>query len=312
MADADVIEGRVPFTVPKVDTACFTYYKIIGDLSSNSPRLIVLHGGPGTGHEYLLPFGQLWQSHGIPVVFYDQIGCGASTRLPQTRGDESLWQESLFIAELNNLIEFLHLHDGPGFHLFGHSWGGRIAPAFAASRPEGLRKLILASGVASTETLVEGTRRNRKQLPHETQTALNEEEKQGNFMSPRFREGIDIYLRTYFCRAKPFPPKELLPALKNMSEDTTVRETIAGPSPLNCAGSFRNWTCIPRLHQITAPTLVYNGEFDTSHDNTTKPFFEHISRVRWITFANAGHMCHLEGPEIREKVLSTVGEFLKR
>jgi pimeloyl-ACP methyl ester carboxylesterase len=73
-------------------------------------------------------------------------------------------------------------------------------------------------------------------------------------------------------------------------------------------GSFRDWTCIPRLHQIAVPTLVYNGEFDTSHDITTVPFFENIPRVRWITFPDAGHMCHLERPA--EKVLRTVGEFL--
>jgi L-proline amide hydrolase len=75
-------------------------------------------------------------------------------------------------------------------------------------------------------------------------------------------------------------------------------------------GSFRDWSCIPHLHQIAVPTLVYNGEFDTSHDITTVPFFEHIPRVRWITFPDAGHMCHLEGPELREKVFRIVGEFL--
>ena len=79
---------------------------------------------------------------------------------------------------------------------------------------------------------------------------------------------------------------------------------------MNCTGSFRDWTCIPRLHQIAVPTLVYNGEFDTSHDITTVPFFEHIPRVRWITFPGAGHMCHLERQELAERVFRVVGEFL--
>lgn len=76
-------------------------------------------------------------------------------------------------------------------------------------------------------------------------------------------------------------------------------------------GSLLPWTCIPRLPQISAPTLVYNGEYDTSHDVSTVPFFELIPKVRWITFANAGHMCHVENyGDIRERVLSTVGDFL--
>ena len=58
------------------------------------------------------------------------------------------------------------------------------------------------------------------------------------------------------------------------------------------------------------PTLVYNGEFDTSHDITTVPFFEYIPRVRWITFPDAGHMCHLERQELAERVFRVVGEFL--
>jgi len=37
---------------------------------------------------------------------------------------------------------------------------------------------------------------------------------------------MNMFFRSYFCRAEPFPPKELLPALKNMSEDKTVRGTV--------------------------------------------------------------------------------------
>lgn len=310
MSDAEVQEGTVPFAIQRIDTPCQTYYKIIGDLSSKSPRLVVLHGGPGTGHEYLLPFGRLWKDFGIPVVFYDQIGCGASTHLPQTAGDESFWNESLFLAELDNLLDSLQLRDGPGYHILGHSWGGRLAPAFAASQPRGLRRLVIASGISSTASYVEGLQLIRKQLPSDMQLAINEGEQERNYDSPRFKDAMNVFFRKYFCRSEPFPPAELLPAFKHMSEDQTVRDTIAGSFPLNCTGSYRDWTCIPRLHQITAPTLVYNGEFDTSHDITTVPFFENIPRVRWLTFADAGHMCHLERPEIAERVFRVVGEFL--
>ena len=74
-------------------------------------------------------------------------------------------------------------------------------------------------------------------------------------------------------------------------------------------GTQKGWTCVPGLPQISVPTLVYNGEFDTAHDVAQVPFFEHIPRVRWITFAGAGHMCHLEDG-LRERVLGVVGDFL--
>jgi pimeloyl-ACP methyl ester carboxylesterase len=82
-----------------------------------------------------------------------------------------------------------------------------------------------------------------------------------------------------------------------------------GPSLLVRNGSQLGWTSIPRLSQITAATLVYNGEFDTSMDIAQIPYFELIPRVRWVTFPGGGHMCHLESA-LREKVLKTVGDFL--
>ncbi|CRG88012.1 hypothetical protein PISL3812_05036 [Talaromyces islandicus] len=124
-----------------IDTTCHTYYKIIGDLSSNSPRLVVLHGGPGTGREYLLPFSRLWRQFGIPVVFYDQTGCAASTDLPHTTGDEPFWQESPFLAELDNLLNSLQLRDGPDHHISGPWLGWQNRRCFR-SHP--------APGVATT------------------------------------------------------------------------------------------------------------------------------------------------------------------
>jgi L-proline amide hydrolase len=237
-------------------------------------------------------------------VFYDQVGCAASTHLPQTTGDESFWQETLFLAELDNLLDFLQLRDGPGYHILGHSWGGRIAVTFATTQPRGLQRLVLASGIASTQSWVEGIQIIRRQLPYDAQLAIDEEEQKGNFEGARFRDAMSVFFRNYFCRAKPFPPKELLPAFKHMSEDKTVRDTMSvysvtsfksvlffvlryisnippfttqlssylmqsptlltlsltllqsGTITSDCTGSFRYWTCIPRLHQIAVPTLV--------------------------------------------------------
>lgn len=75
-------------------------------------------------------------------------------------------------------------------------------------------------------------------------------------------------------------------------------------------GSLRGWTYIPRLKQIVVPTLVYNGEFDTSRDISQEPYFELIPRVHWITFSNGSHMCHLDDGGLRERVFKVVGDFL--
>jgi L-proline amide hydrolase len=57
--------------------------------------VVVLHGGPGSAHDYLLAYAELAAS-GHAVVHYDQLGCGRSTHLPYQ--DPSFWTIELFLA----------------------------------------------------------------------------------------------------------------------------------------------------------------------------------------------------------------------
>ena len=78
-----------------------TYYEIYGTQKDDKKLpLLILHGGPGSAHNYLLDLQQL-AKNGREVVFYDQLGCGKSDRLT----DESLWQIDTFLAELEFLEE---------------------------------------------------------------------------------------------------------------------------------------------------------------------------------------------------------------
>ncbi|KAL9093879.1 MAG: hypothetical protein Q9165_003802 [Trypethelium subeluteriae] len=226
MATKPSTSGTIPFNIPSISSPCFTYYKVFGNISSGAPPVVVVHGGPGGGHEYLLPFAELWTCYGLPVVFYDQIGCASSTHLPQTAGDKSFWQESLFILELDNLIDHLHLRDGPGFHLLGQSWGGMLGAAFASCRPRGLRRLVLASALASKELSIRGIQLLRKQLPQDTQEALDDAEQKGEYDSPTYQNALAIFYRKHLCRVEPFPPEELVPSLRHLTEDKTVYGTM--------------------------------------------------------------------------------------
>ncbi|KAI3318416.1 proline-specific peptidase [Xylariaceae sp. AK1471] len=252
-------EGRVPFLISSIDESCFTYYKIVGDLSTSAASpLIIVHGGPGVGHGYLLTFADLWNK-------YDQIGCGKSTHLPQTAGDGSFWQEGLFQDHLDLRSR--------GFHLLGHSWGGMLGAAFASCRPSGLQRLILANALASKEL------------------GLEEAGDKGEYGSDGYKLALVYYQKNY---------------------DPTVNYTMNGRSALTPGGPNSKWTVISRLPNIAVPTLVYNGDHDTSHDIAQVPFFEIIPRVRWIIFPDCGHMSHLEGRGLRERVLTVVGEFLRQ
>jgi L-proline amide hydrolase len=121
MSTPSVVEGEIPFDAPGAGKPAKTWYKIVGGLET--PPLIALHGGPGAGHEYVTPLTDLWDKYKIPVIFYDQIGCGHSTRFPEKNGDDSFWTFDLFIKELENLVSHFNLHQ-LGFYILGQSWGG--------------------------------------------------------------------------------------------------------------------------------------------------------------------------------------------
>ncbi len=122
MSAPSIAEGEIPFDAPGSSKPCKTWYRVVGDLKT-TPPLVALHGGPGAGHEYITSLDDLYWKYKIPVIYYDQVGCGRSTHFPEKKGDASFWTFNLFIQELDNLVRQFDLHR-EGFYLLGQSWGG--------------------------------------------------------------------------------------------------------------------------------------------------------------------------------------------
>ena len=75
-----------------------TWYRVVGDLKSSKTPVMVLHGGPGAGHNYCEPIAEVLAQTGRAAVLYDQIGCGNSTHLPDK--PKEFWTPELFMEEL--------------------------------------------------------------------------------------------------------------------------------------------------------------------------------------------------------------------
>lgn len=103
--------------------------------------------------------------------------------------------------------------------------GGMLGAAFAAGRPRGLQRLVLASGVATMELSVQSIRLRRSELPIDIQSVLDKCEQEADYESPRYQEALKVFHKMFVCRAEPVPA-ELALAFQHFSEDRTVYGTM--------------------------------------------------------------------------------------
>jgi len=258
--------------------------------------LLVLHGGPGAPHDYLEPLVALAGER--PVIFYDQLGCGASER-PE---DRSLWTLERSVEELAAVRSTLGLKR---LHLLGQSWGALLAAAYLLRRrPEGVASLILSGPLLSAPRWMADQRRLLAAMPEETRAAVSEAEQSGNFESPDYQTAMLAFYKRHLCRLDPWPD-----CLKRTFDGmgTEVYLTMWGPSEFTATGNLRQTDMTPHLKEISMPTLITAGRFDESTPETASYFRSEMHDARLVIFENASHSHHLECPS---GYLATIHEFL--
>ncbi|KAJ7076113.1 proline-specific peptidase [Mycena belliarum] len=286
-----------------------TAFKVFGDLKSKGRPLIALHGGPGIMHQYILPLAELAASQGMPVIFYDQIGCGASSKATTHPDLENkpaeFWTAELFMAELDTVLAYFKV--GGDYDLYGHSWGGMLAANYVISRnPQGLRRLVLSDAPASMELWAVGTNALLAEFPADFRAMLKKHEDAGTTDSAEYQQGIQEFNEKHLCTVKPWPA-DLVSAFADLEKDATVYSTMIGPSEFNITGTLKEWNVVDDLGRIHVPTLLINGRYDDAQDVAVVPFFEKIPRVKWVQFAESSHMPFFEE---KERYLKVLGDFL--
>jgi len=107
----------------------------------DGPIVIVLHGGPGASHDYLLPQYDLLARR-RSLLYYDQRGGGQS---PVPRDTAVGWGEQ--VADLEEIRTDLALER---VTLCGYSWGGLLAVLYFLEHPERVERLALVSPASIT------------------------------------------------------------------------------------------------------------------------------------------------------------------
>jgi len=111
------------------------------------PLTVVLHGGPGAHHDYLLPQYDLL-ARGRELLFYDQRGGGRS---PVPRDTPVGWRAH--VQDLDAIRGALGLDR---LTLCGYSWGGLLALLYYLEHPERVARLALVSPASPTASYRRG------------------------------------------------------------------------------------------------------------------------------------------------------------
>ena len=178
-------EGRMPFK------GFETYYRITNPDGKKAP-LVLLHGGPGSTHNYFEGFDKLAEAIDRPIVMYDQIGCGESA----TPGHTELYNADVWMDELQALRDHLGMDK---VHLLGQSWGGMLAIYYMMERePEGVLSIVLSSTLHSAILWREEQwRRIYRFMSKEEQDIFNKAEASDQYDDPAYLKALDHFMEMY-------------------------------------------------------------------------------------------------------------------
>jgi proline iminopeptidase len=250
---------------------------------------VVLHGGPGAHHDYLLPgFDAL--ADGRELVYYDQRGGGRS---PVARDVPVGWTEQ--VADLEALRAYW------GFDrltLAGYSWGGLLALLYSLAHPDRVERLALVSPAPTWRAARERfeaafARRNLDPAFQEARRELRESGLRERDPAAFQQRIFELSVAPYFF--DPARARELVPF------------RVTGRTQQEVWHSLGDYDLRPRLPELRGlPSLVIHGEDDPIPIEAARVTAELIG-AEFHPLARCGHVPYVEA---FEQFKELIGSFL--
>jgi proline iminopeptidase len=278
-----------------------TYYRIVNPNGKKTP-LVILHGGPGSTHNFFEIFDHFAFEDDRPLVMYDQIGCGKSL---VEGSHKELWKKETWVDELIALRKELNLDK---IHLLGHSWGGMLNIIYNCDyHPEGIKSMILSSTLSSASLWKEETHRLVNEMEAKYRDALLKAEQTHNFSSKAYEEAYDEYSHKHIYG--PFivgKDPECITRIKPKCKETYV--TSWGDSEFSPSGTLKDYEYTDKLHLIQCPVLLCSGLYDESTPKQNEVMLNNIvSKKHWELFTHSRHCSYYEE---HEKYCALLKQFL--
>lgn len=278
-----IIDGYISYLEYK------TYYRIVGPLNSRKPPLLLLHGGPGSTHNYFEVLDRLAEEDGRQLISYDQLGCGNS----YLDGHPELWTMETWIGELKAVRKALNLNE---VYLLGQSWGGMLLLEYMCRHEhDGIKGIVLSSTLPSSQLWGEEQARMIRQLPQDVQEVIRDATERNDYSSVAYKQAEALYMELH-ASGKPGPdaPECLTRPKRNGRESYVVGW---GPNEFTPMGTLKDYDVTELLHIIDVPTLIVSGGNDLCTPYIAKTMYDRIPNARWELFRDCRHACFVEDTE---------------
>ncbi|MCH3980626.1 MAG: proline iminopeptidase-family hydrolase [Prevotella sp.] len=282
-------EGYMPFKGYQ------TYYRIVGERQKGKVPLLLLHGGPGSTHNYFEVLDSIADT-GHQVIMYDQLGCGNS----YVEGHPELWTLETWEEELRSLRDYLHIDE---CHLLGQSWGGMLLIAYLIDgKAEGVRSAILSSTLSASWLWGHEQHRLIAFMSPEDQRAIAEAEAKNDYSSPEYQLANEHFMLQHCAGEVTANSPECLRRPKKSGAESYLIGW--GPNEYTPMGTLKDFDYTDRLKEIAVPCLVISGTNDLCTPLVAKTMYDGIPDSRWELFDGARHMVFAEQTEKYTHLLS--------
>lgn len=253
-----------------------------------APPLLVLHGGPGASHDYLLP--QLLEldriaPEGRDLIFYDQRGGGRS------RHDDDRepigWREQA--ADVGRVVAEFGLGRP---RIVGYSWGALLALLYALEASEGRlgaspgRLLLIDPAPLARrwrETFeAELARRQASPEVQRLRAALADSGLRERDLDAYRHRAFELSVAGYF--ADPEKARDLTPF------------RVVGRVQQGVWASLGDFDLIPRLASLRIPAVVVHGRQDPIPLESSEAGASALG-AEFVVIEECGHVPYVEQPE---------------
>ena len=252
----------------------------------SGPATIVLHGGPGAHHDYLLPgFDAL--SGPRQLIYYDQRGGGRS---PVSRETPVGWRE-----HVTDLEQLRQLWDSDRLTLVGYSWGGLLALLYATEFPGRVERLGLVSPApawraARDEFEERFARRNLSPELQAQRAALRQSGLREHDPAAYAKRIFELSVAPYFHH--PERARDLTPF------------RVTGRTQQEVWNSLGDYDLRPALSALAIPAIVLHGDSDAIPVETARNVAQLLG-AEFHLLPRCGHVPYVEAFQDFAQLLNT-------